>query len=179
MPRGCSSWLDLAEQGVEIVPRFEIAARKCIVSARGECHAHLRAAREHRRGIALLVAHLRQCSDHAGQPALRVGRCDSAFGQIGDRGAGLDGEGSDAEVLLLGRDVLHEPDLRVLAHAISGEHAGQRMYKDAFDAERIGDEARVLSRRAAEAAQGIGGEPVQSSKNTLIYIYIKTQYFKI
>ena len=46
------------------------------------------------------------------------------------------------------------------AHAVGREHAGERMDEHARHAERVGDEARVLPARAAEAAQRVFGDVV-------------------
>ncbi len=46
------------------------------------------------------------------------------------------------------------------AHPVRRQHAGQRMQQHARHAERVGDEARVLAARAAEAAQRVLGDVV-------------------
>ena len=46
------------------------------------------------------------------------------------------------------------------AHAVGRQHAGERMDEHARHAERVGDEARVLAARAAEAAQRVLGDVV-------------------
>ena len=46
------------------------------------------------------------------------------------------------------------------AHAVGGEHAGQRMEEDLLHAKRIGHPAGVLTAGAAEALQGVAGDVV-------------------
>ncbi len=79
--------------------------------------------------------------------------------QLGCDGRFVEG---DAHLPLAHRSNLGEP------HAVSGQYAGQWMQQHAPDAERVGDQAGVLSAGAAEAVERVFGHVVTALHRDLL-----------
>ena len=126
----------------------------------GRAHGRFVGERDRQNGVAARVAQLR--GDHQfhrvtgralardlgrSRPAERLGRCPQAVLDLhpGERPVDL--------ALAQGADVGQ-------AHAVGGEHPGQRVEQDALHAERVRHPAGVLTAGAAEALQGVAGDVV-------------------
>ncbi len=124
------------------------------------CHDALRRGRtalrilDHQRRIAALVAHMHAPVGGDGADAdllarqLTLGHGGQCIELGGDPGNSI-GREFDFDRLLPNHGLVGQP------HAISAQHAGQRVHKDARHGQRIGHQTGMLSTGAAKALQGV------------------------
>src|SRR5215469_11533394 len=106
-----------AQHRIDIVAELHVAARERIVAARCEIEAALRAAGEI--GVAVgRVAPRADALDHAGKPALRVGRIHGLLRDAGEYESGIDRKHAHPELAGLRRCLRGDARLRDLAGAV-------------------------------------------------------------